>query len=195
MMARFAPAELRVDTSQLASGDKLALAKLLEAARVIDGIFSTQVWSGNVAERDRLVKDTSPIGRARLRYFELNKGPWSDLDDHQAFLPGVPSKKPAGANFYPEDMTRAQFESWVERLPKEQEEEARGFFTVIRRGANKALESVPYSRAYEHDLQRAARLLEEAAALTPNASLKEFLCSSGRRRFFLTITTRAMSRG
>src|SRR5580700_2725018 len=92
MMARFAPVELRVDTSQLAPGDKLALTKLLDAARVVDEIFLTQVWSGNVAERDRLVKDASPLGRARLRYFDLNKGPWSDLDDHQAFLPGVPSK-------------------------------------------------------------------------------------------------------
>jgi hypothetical protein len=175
MLARFAPAELRVDTSALSSGDKLALAKLLDAARVIDQIFFTQVWSGNVAERARLVKDTSPLGKARLRYFDLNKGPWSDLDDHQAFLPGVPVKKFAGANFYPEDMTRAEFEAWAERLPKAQQEEARGFFTVIRRGAGKTLESVPYSQAYADDLQRAARLLEEAAALTSNASLKEFL--------------------
>jgi peptidase M49-like protein len=175
MIARFAPAELRVDTSSLSPGDKLALAKLLDAARVIDQIFFKQVWSGNVAERARLVKDPSPLGKARLRYFDLNKGPWSDLDEHQAFLPGVPAKKPAGANFYPEDMTRAEFEAWAERLPKAQQEEARGFFTVIRRGTGKTLESVPYSRAYEHDLQRAARLLEEAAALTPNASLKEFL--------------------
>jgi hypothetical protein len=175
MLARFAPAELRVDTSALSSGDKRALAKLLDAARVIDQIFFTQVWSGNVAERARLAKDTSPLGKARLRYFDLNKGPWSDLDDHQAFLPGVPAKKLAGANFYPEDMTRAEFEAWAERLPKAHQEEARGFFTVIRRGAVRTLESVPYSRAYERDLQRAARLLEEAAAQTPNASLKEFL--------------------
>ncbi len=175
MIARFAPAELRVDTSPLSPGDKLALAKLLEAARVIDEIFFTQVWSGNAAERARLVKDASPLGKARLRYFDLNKGPWSDLDDHQAFLPGVPPKKLPGANFYPQDMTRAEFESWAERLPKDQQEEARGFFTVIRRGSNKNLEMAPYSRAYAQDLQRAARLLEEAAALTPNASLKEFL--------------------
>ena len=175
MLARFAPAELRVDTSALSSGDKLALAKLLDAARVIDQIFFTQVWSGNVAERARLLKDTSPLGKARLRYFDLNKGPWSDLDDHQAFLPGAPPKKLAGANFYPEDMTRAEFEAWAERLPKAQQEEARGFFTVIRRNPGRTLESVPYSRAYEHDLQRAARLLEEAAALTPNASLRDFL--------------------
>ena len=175
MLARFAPAELRVDTTQLSSGDRQALAKLLDAARVVDNIFLTQMWSGNAALRATLVKDTSPLGKARLHYFDLNKGPWSDLDNHQAFLPGVPPRKPLGANFYPEDMTRDEFEAWVQRLPKPQQEQARGFFTVIRRGPDKALTIVPYSKAYESDLQQAAHLLEEAATLTPNASLREFL--------------------
>ncbi len=168
MIARYAPAELRVDTSQLSAGDRQALPKILEAARVLDDLFLTQLWGGNAALRGRLVKDTSPLGKARLHYFDLNKGPWSDLDDHQAFLPGAPPKKLPGANFYPEDMTKAEFEAWAG-------EPARGFFTVIRRGADKTLHAVPYSQAYEHDLQRAANLLEEAATLTPNPSLQEFL--------------------
>ena len=56
---------------------------------------------------EQLQKDTTPLGKARLHYFWINKGPWSDLDDHTAFLPGVPERKPLGANFYPEDMTSA----------------------------------------------------------------------------------------
>jgi len=123
----------------------------------------------------RLEKDTSPLGKARLHYFELNKGPWSDLDDHQAFLPDVPPKKLPGANFYPEDMTRDEFETWAFKLPKADQEQARGFFSVIRRGADRKLEIVPYDRAYARELQRMAKLLDEAAALTANASLREFL--------------------
>jgi hypothetical protein len=175
MIARFTPAELRADTSQLAAGDRQALAKLLEAARIIDEIFIAQLWSGNPALHARLLKDTSPLGKARLHYFDLNKGPWSDLDDHEAFLPGVPPKKLPGANFYPEDMTRDEFETWAFKLPKAQQEQARGFFSVIRRGADKALFIVPYSQAYQPALRRMARLLEEAASLTPNASLQQFL--------------------
>src|SRR6266404_1891599 len=175
MIARFAPAELRADTSQLSPGDRQALAKLLDAARVIDGIFLTQLWSGNVAFRTRLEKDTSPLGKARLHYFDLNKGPWSDLDNHEAFLPGVPPKKLPGANFYPEDMTRDEFETWAYKLPKDQQEQARGFFTVIRRAADRKLTIVPYNQADQPDLHRDARLLDEAAALTSNASLQEFL--------------------
>ena len=175
MIARFAPAELKVDTSGLAAGDQQALRKLIEAARVIDGIFLTQRWSGNAALRERLLQDTSALGKARLHYFDLNKGPWSELDGQVAFLPGVPAKKLPGANFYPEDMSKDEFETWAAKLPKDQQEAARGFFTVIRRGGDKKLIAVPYSKAYGADLEHAAKLLEEAAAATPNATLKQFL--------------------
>jgi hypothetical protein len=175
MIARFAPVEIRADPSHLAPGDQKALQKLIDAAHVIDDIFVTQLWSGNAALREKLARDVSPLGQARLHYFNLNKGPWSDLDDHEAFLPGVPPKKPLGANFYPEDLTKDEFETWVAKLPREQQEDARGFFTVIRRGPEKKLYSVPYDSAYEAQLEKAAALLEQAAALTPNASLKEFL--------------------
>jgi hypothetical protein len=175
MIARFAPAEIRADASHLAPGDQKALQKLMEAARVIDDIFITQLWSGNAALRAKLEQDTTPMGRARLHYFHLNKGPWSDLDNHEAFLPDVPPKKPLGANFYPEDLTRDEFETWVAKLPREQQEDARGFFTVIRRTTEKKLYAVPYNTAYEAELEKAAALLNEAAALTTNASLKQFL--------------------
>ncbi len=110
-----------------------------------------------------------------LHYFWLNKGPWSDLDDHAAFLPGVPERKPLGANFYPEDMKREEFEAWAKSLPAAQRTQAEGFFTVIRRGPDRKLTMVPYSKAYAADLTKAAALLREAAGLTDNASLKKFL--------------------
>jgi hypothetical protein len=168
MIARYAPVEVHADASKLPAGDQKALAKLLEAARVIDDIFLNQVWSGNVALRAKLATDTSPLGKARLHYFDLNKGPWSELDDHAAFLPGVQEKKLPWANFYPEDMTKQEFEGW-------KNEAARGFFTIIRRGSDKKLQTIPYSTAYKADLTRAAKLLEEGAAQTTNKSLQDFL--------------------
>ncbi len=175
MIARFAPAPVTADSSKLAPGDQQALAKLIEAANVIDAIFREQLWSGNAALRQHLANDTTPLGKARYHYYSINNGPWSDLDDHAAFLPGVPVKKPAGENFYPGDMTKAEFETWLKKLPKAQQDQATGFFTVIRRGANKALTIVPYSQAYAGALARAAALLNQAADLTPNASLRDFL--------------------
>ncbi len=178
MAARFAPVNLEVDLSSLSAGDKKSLAKLIEAGRIVNHLFMQQFWSGDLALYQKLQQDKSPLGKARLHYFWINKGPWSEIDEHKAFLPGVPAKKPVGANFYPEDMTKEEFEAWVKTLYPESKEQAEGFFTVIRRGTGKKLKNlkqVPYSDAYKSDLAKAAALLKEAAALTDNASLKKFL--------------------
>jgi hypothetical protein len=176
MAARFARTPLRVDISKLDAGDRQALPKLIEAARILNWIYMDQLWSGDRALYAKLQPDGSPLGKARLHYFWLNKGPWSDLDGHQAFLPGVPAKKPAGANFYPGDMTRTEFETWVKGLTAKDRAAAEGFFTVIRRDPKtKALRMVPYRQQYKADLDRCAKLLREAAAHTTNATLKKFL--------------------
>src|SRR5579864_4212284 len=174
MIARFAPTPYRVDTSRLSPGDKQALPKLIEAARLLNKIFMEQFWSGDLALYNRLKQDTSPLGRARLHYFWINKGPWSEIDKFTAFVPGVPPLKPEASNFYPEDMTKEEFESWVNTLPAKDQEQAKSFFTVIRR-ENGKLKWIPYSEEYKPDLERAAALLREAAGLTDNTSLKKFL--------------------
>jgi Peptidase family M49 len=181
MAARFAPTPLRVDTSQLSTGDRQALVKLIEAARLLNDVFLQQYWSGDKALYARLEKDKTPLGKARLHYFWLNKGPWSALDGFKAFLPGVPPRKPLGANFYPEDMSKQEFEQWAASLSQQEQEQAKGFFTVIRwQGGSRAaahgqLMAIPYSEEYKDDLTRAAGLLREAAVLTDNPSLKKFL--------------------
>jgi hypothetical protein len=179
MSARFAPTPLVVDTSALASGDRQALVKLIEAARVVDELYLDQVWSGNAAEYARLRADRSPLGRARLHYFWFDKGPWSQLDDFKAFVPGVPARKPLGAAFYPEDMTTADFDAWVATLSPAQAEQAKGFYSVIRLGKGcataRCYQSVPYSKAYRDRLGRIGTLLRAAAKLTGNASLRHFL--------------------
>jgi hypothetical protein len=176
--ARFVPVRLTADIGALSTGDRQALPKLLAAARILNDVFMDQYWSGDRALYQQLKKDTSELGRARLRYFWINKSPWDELKDNQAFLPGVPPRKLPGANFYPPDMTRAEFESWVARLSPKQKEEATGFFTVVnRRASDRKLIVVPYSEAYGADLARAAQLLREAAALTDNDSLRRFLNS------------------
>ncbi len=175
MSARFAPTPLEVDTSKLAAGDQKALIKLVQAARMVNHIFMDQFWNGDLALYQKLQQDKSPLGRERLHYFWINKGPWSEIDEHKAFLPGVPAKKPGGANFYPEDMSKEEFESWVKALSDAEKAQALGFFTVIRRDSNHKLKMVPYNQEYRADLEQAAKLLREAASLTGNASLTKFL--------------------
>ncbi|HET9182243.1 MAG TPA: hypothetical protein VFP59_08940 [Candidatus Angelobacter sp.] len=177
MAARFAPTRLLVDTSTLSAGDKQALVKLIQAAQTVNPLFMEQLWSGNLALYHKLQQDKTPLGKARLHYFWINKSPWSEIDQHKAFMPGVPEHKPAGANFYPENMTKEEFEGWVKTLSPQERAQAEGFFTVIRRDAKGKLTIVPYSQEYKTDLDRAGKLLREAAALTGNETLKKFLTS------------------
>ena len=174
-IARFAPTVLTADTARLNAKDKLALTKIIEAAKLLDPLFLRQVWSGNAALEAKLLADKSAVGRQRLHYFYINDGPWSRLDSNEPFIDGVPKEKPPQAAAYPDDMTRDEFNSWVQGLSEADKQKATGFFYVIRRGSDGKLTMVPYSQAYREYLEPAAKLLHEAAALATNATLKNFL--------------------
>ncbi len=175
MAARFARTEYRVDLSHLNSGDRKALVKLLQAARLVDDIYLEQKWSGNHAKWAELQRDRTELGQARGHYFWISKGPWSELDEHKAFVPGVPERKLPGANFYPPDATKAEVERWIATLPDSIQRAAKGFYTLVRRDRAGRFTLVPYSQAYRPRLERLAGLLREAAAATTNASLRRFL--------------------
>jgi peptidase M49-like protein len=187
MTARFAPVDIGADVSALPANERGALAKLVEASHLIDAIFLRQVWAGNAATLMRLEADQSPLGRARLQFFMLNKGGWSRIDLNKPFLPGVPAEKPGDANFYPAGATKADVEKWIASLPADEHAKATGFFTTIRRqspGAAQPFVLVPYNLEYQGELAQAASLLKEAAALTSQPTLKAFL--SARADAFLT---------
>jgi len=174
-IARFSPTVLTADLSQLSPGDRQALNKIIAAAKLLDPLFLRQVWSGNDALKQKLEADKSALGRQRLNYFLINDGPWSRLDHNEPFIDGVPREKPVSANYYPDDMTKAEFETWVATLPEADKHKATGFFYLIRRDADKKLMTVPYSEAYAEFLEPAAKLLNEAAELTTNKTLKDYL--------------------
>jgi hypothetical protein len=87
----------------------------------------------------------------------------------------VPHEKPPQANFYPDDITKDEFNSWLNGLSDPEKEKATGYFYTIRRDAGGKLTTVPYSQEYREFLEPTATLLREAAALTTNRTLKDFL--------------------
>jgi hypothetical protein len=183
MTARFAPVEIRVDTSKLPANEQLALEKMVAAAKVLDAIFLRQSAPQTISVLRELICDDTALGRARLHYFRLNAGPWSSLDENRPFLPGV-GPKPLGGNFYPADATKAEIEAWIHGLSDADRAAATGFFTTIRRAPTGEFVAVPYSVEYQGELIEAARLLREAAAATAQPTLKAFL--EKRARAFLT---------
>jgi Peptidase family M49 len=179
MSARFAPVDIAADSSKLAANDRNALAKLVEAARIMDALFLRQSWSGNDAllqelARNAIAPNAYAEARERLHYFLINKGPWSRLDHNRAFIPGVPAK-PQSGNFYPPGATKAEVQKWLDSLSGDAKAHAQGFFTSIRRDQSGRLMAVPYSVEYQGELGQAAALLREAANLTTAPTLKKFL--------------------
>ena len=181
MSARYAPVELTADVTHLSFGDRQAIAKLVEAAKLVDVLQLRQRWSGNEALWAALKKDKSKLGQARLNYFWINKGPWSVLDAHASFMPAsyagiaIPAHKPEAGNFYPQGATKASLEAWMSGLSADDKQQAQWFFTTIRAGKDGKYQTVKYSDEYKVELKQLARLLDEAAAATDNASLKKFL--------------------
>jgi hypothetical protein len=173
MTARFAPTSIQADLSHVSAADRQVLAKLVEASKMVDALFLRQVWAGNEAMLLDLAQNRTPEGRARLHYFLINKGPWSRLDHDEVFVPGAPPK-PAGANFYPEGVPKAEIERWIRALADAERARATGFFTTIRRvGGDFSM--VPYNLEYQAELVRVAALLRQAAALAAEPTLKAFL--------------------
>jgi hypothetical protein len=172
--ARFAPTDLTADVAALPESERRALAHMIRAAQVMDALFLRQVWAGNEAMLMALQGDHTPLGRARLGYFLVNKGPWSRLDHNEPFVPGAPAK-PAAANYYPAGAAKAEVEAWLATLSPSARAEATGFFTTIRRGPGGAFVAVPYRVEYQGELALAATHLRAAAEATTQPTLQAFL--------------------
>jgi Peptidase family M49 len=170
-VAQFARLPLSADLTALSPEDRKVLNKLIQAAEYMDTIFLRQVWAGNPALAKELEGLKGKDAEAAREYFRINFGPWDRLAEREPFLGTKPH--PPGAGYYPEDMTKEEFEAWIEKHPGDRESFT-STVTVIRRNG-KDLVAVPYSKEYRDLLEPAAKLLREAAELTSNVSLKRFL--------------------
>jgi len=171
---KFSPTPIEVDTSTLPASERKALARLVQAGRLMDPLFIRQSWAGSEAWLVKLARDTSPLGQAQMRFFLLNQGPWDRLAHDAPFLPGVPAK-PASGNFYPAGASKEEVSRWMATLSPEERARASSFFTTIRRTPSGGFTIVPYSLEYQGELARAAELLRQAATATQQADLKAFL--------------------
>ncbi|MBF0548206.1 MAG: peptidase [Candidatus Riflebacteria bacterium] len=178
-VAQMAPVEMKVDVSFLKENEKKAVKKLIAAAELIDEIFFNQAYHLNNEYRDA-IKSTKGLNPNFAEYFDIMGGPFDSIDEDKPFIGSL--TKPDTANFYPVDMKKDEFESWLKAHP-EDEKNFKSSFTVIARKDGK-LVAIPYSEAYKKWLEPASNLLKEAGELCGNDSLKKFLLS--RADAFLT---------
>jgi hypothetical protein len=170
-LEQFVPTDLVVDLESIGPADRRVLVELLGAARIMDEIFLVQVAADNPQTWQRLESSKHALVEPAREYFKVNFGPWDRLAEFEPFIGDT--SHPEGAGFYPVDMTRGEFESWIAEHPGDAEAFT-SLFTVIRRDGAE-LVAVPYSEAYQEWLEPAAERLRAAASVTDNVSLRRFL--------------------
>ena len=171
MRDQIAVVDMDPDTSFLTDEEVQVVNLLNEAALLMNEIYFRQVSVNNPRWRAAVGKDND-LHPLVTELYDLYYGPWNPLHDDMPFY--GPEKRPEGAGFYPEDMSRKEFETWIAEHP-EDEEAFQSWYTVIRRTDDGGLTAIPYSEAYAEWLEPAAKLLREAAETTSNESLKTFL--------------------
>src|SRR3984957_3372095 len=166
------PVAVEVDITSLPASEQAALVPLLRAARQMDALYVRQVWPGTRA----LIKGRQSVqtsaAQAELDALNFFKGPWSPTGS--AFIGGVPPGRPIG-DFYPSGTTKHDIEIWLGTLSEPDRRRALNSFTAIERGQAGSFEAVSYGRRYKDALTEAAGALREAATLTHEPTLKNYL--------------------
>jgi hypothetical protein len=157
----FAGFELKADLSHLTDDERELLPLLFEAADIMDELF----WMQAIGNRDDFLEritDENARSYARIHY-----GPWDRLANNETFLTNI-GPRPAGANFYPQDITKEEFEA-LDHPDKT------SLYTLIRRDDDGKLNVVWYHEAYKSKIEKVASLLQQAAEISENAGLQNYL--------------------
>ena len=172
--ASIADVEMAPDTSYLTDEERQVVNLLIEASGYMDEIYLRQ----RGADLPELRAEIEASGDAdTLDMFDRQFGPWDSIADNHPFYDET--EWPEGAGFFPADLTREEFDAYLEAHPDEAEA-LMSPYTVVRRDAEMhdgegGFVAIPYSEEYAEFLEPAAALLREAAEITTNESLKRFL--------------------
>ncbi|MEM8896246.1 MAG: Zn-dependent hydrolase [Bacteroidota bacterium] len=161
LLDNYTTVKLTADLSHLSENQKEMVKILIEASKIMDDLF----WYEAYGNKDQLL--ASITGKDERKYAMINYGPWDRLDNNTPFINGI-GPKPAGANFYPADMTKEEFEA-VEIADKS------SLYTFIRRDENGELISIPYREMFDEQVVRVGSLLRQAAELAEDPGLKNYL--------------------
>ena len=160
-VAQFATFTLTTDLTKLTEKERQMIPILLEVAQIMDDLY----WKQSLGDKKAFL-DTISDAFAK-QFAMINYGPWERLNDNKAFINGI-GEKPKGVNFYPADMTKEEFEAYTDKNKT-------NLYTIIQRGEDGKLKTVWYHEAYKAELEKAAELINKAAALAEDAGLKKYL--------------------
>ncbi len=161
LLAKYTPFKLETDISLLDENYKKMIPLLIEAAKIMDDLF----WYEAYGDKEKLL---SSISDEKLKVFaSINYGPWDRLNGNKLFIDGE-GEKPKGANFYPHDMSKEEFElATIENKT--------GLYSFIRRNEDGTLKSIPYHIQFKDEITKVSELLKESAILSDDPGLKSYL--------------------
>lgn len=157
----YAPFKLTADISHLSDNEKEMLKLLFKAAKIMDDIF----WLENIGDKEKFLSGIKDPATKSLA--EINYGPWDEMDDLKVFVEGY-GAKPLGAEFYPKDMTKEEFEAFDD--PNKS-----SLYTLIKRDENGKLKTVWYHEAYKDYVTKASGLLLKASKLAGDKEFANYL--------------------
>jgi len=160
-LGQYVPVKLTTDLSRLSEKERRMIPLLIEAAKIMEDCFWYEAYGDRTALLDSIADPTV------RRFAEINYGPWDRLNGNLPFVSGV-GAKPPGANFYPPDMTKEEFEK-AKLTGKED------LYTFLRRQADGTLRVVPYREQFASEMTRTAELLNQAADLAEDPGLSRYL--------------------
>jgi hypothetical protein len=163
---KYTPVRLEANVASLSAKERTMIPLLIDAAKAIDEVY----WIQTYGDREKLFQSADADTR---RFYEINYGPWDRLDNNQPVAASV-GPRPPGANFYPADMTKEEFEAEAAKGGK-RADSLKSLYTMIRRDSAGKLTAIPYSKFFADQHELAATKLDEAAALAEDAGLKKYL--------------------
>jgi hypothetical protein len=168
----YAPVSISVDVSSLSDNDRKVLKLLAEAGNLADQIFWRQTSPEAIPLRDSLKKLSTADAKLAYEFVMINYGPYDRIDDGKRYIGSGSAKFPSVANFYPQDLTKEEFEKYIAANAREKAA-LESQYTVVKREGNKLI-AIPYNKEYPQAFE-IAKKLDEASALAENTSLKNYL--------------------
>jgi hypothetical protein len=165
----FAMVQLTTDVNKLNDKEKQLINIFFDIAEIMDELF----WMQSYGDKADMEKIQDPATR---EFAMINYGPWERLDGMRPFVDGY-GEKPLGANFYPKDMTKEEYDAL-------QDENKGSLYTVIRRGEDGKLQVKWYREEYKAQIDKVCALLDQAIPLAEDAGLKKYL--EERKKAFQT---------
>lgn len=158
---KYVKVKLTADLSHLSDNQKQMIPILIRVAEIMDELFWKEAY-GNKTEMIASLDDVSV-----KNFCKINYGPWDRLKNNEPFVEGI-GPKPDGANFYPKDMTREEFEE--SDLP-----DKKSLYTLLRRNNEGKLVTTKYHEYFKDEVNKAATLLRQAAELAEDINFKTYL--------------------